>query len=323
VVEPEPTDHIESLRDIPELYAPRRWRPSAARPWPRRWWLNALLFLLTLLTTTIFGSAVVQCFRAGQPLDLDVVWESYLRFAHGDPTVWSGLNFSAPLLLIYLTHEMGHYVKCRMLGVDASLPYFLPSPTLFGTLGAFIRIRSPIYTRKELFDIGIAGPIAGFLMLLPFLAVGVFLSRVMPAGMAQGQFVLGDPLILRLCEWLFLGATSPAKILLHPMALAAWVGLLATAMNLLPMGQLDGGHIVYALAGERGHRMISTSVIGILLLLGFVYWVWWFWAVVAFFFLRRHTLVYDRAPLKRGRILLAVLALLIFALSFSVVPVRT
>jgi Peptidase family M50 len=323
VVEPEPTDHLESLPDFRELDTPRRWPPGAWRAWPRRWWLNALLFLATLLTTTIFGAAVAQCFQAGQPLDLDVVWESYVRFAHRDPAVWKGLYFSAPLLLIYLTHEMGHYVKCRMLGVNASLPYFLPSPTLFGTLGAFIRIRSPIYTRRELFDIGIAGPIAGFVMLLPFLAVGVFLSRVMPAGAAPGQFVLGDPLILRLVEWLFFGTAGPAKILLHPIAVAAWVGLLATAVNLLPMGQLDGGHIVYALVGERGHRIVSTSVIGVLLLLGFVYWPWWLWAVVAFFLLRRHGLVYDRAPLKRGRVMLAVLAVLIFALSFSVVPVRT
>jgi hypothetical protein len=323
VVEPEPTDHLESLRDFPELDTPRRWPPRISRVWPRRWWLNALLFLATLLTTTIFGSAVVQCFQAGQPLDLDVVWESYVRFAHADPTVLYGLYFSLPLLLIYLTHEMGHYVKCRMLGVDASLPYFLPSPTLFGTWGAFIRIRSPIYTRKELFDIGIAGPIAGFIMLLPFLTAGVFLSRVMPAGVAPGQFMLGDPLILRLVEWLFLGAAGPTRILLHPMALAAWVGLLATAMNLLPMGQLDGGHIVYALVGERAHRIISTSVIGVLLLLGFGYWAWWFLAVIAFFFLRRHTLVYDQAPVGRGRIVLAALALLIFVLSFSMVPVRT
>jgi membrane-associated protease RseP (regulator of RpoE activity) len=323
VVEPESTDHVESLPDFPAQYTPRRWPPGASRRWPRRWWLNALLFLLTLLTTTIFGSAAVRCFHAGQPLDLNIVWDGYVRFAHGDPTVWSGLRFSVPLLLILLTHELGHYVECRLLGVDASLPYFLPSPTLFGTIGAFIRIRSPIYTRKELFDIGVGGPIAGFLMLLPCLAAGVFLSRPMPPSSAESQFVLGAPLLLRLFEWLFLGITDPAKILLHPMALAAWVGLLATAMNLMPMGQLDGGHIVYALVGERWHRIVTNSIVGALALLGFLYPPWWFWAVVTFLFFRRHPLVYDRAPLSRGRIILAVAALVIFILSLSVVPVRT
>ncbi|HMF74358.1 MAG TPA: site-2 protease family protein [Bryobacteraceae bacterium] len=316
--EPESTGPLESLQDFPELQAPRR---------PRRWWLNALLFLLTLLSTTIFGSAAVRSFEAGQALDLDGVWESYQRFAHGDASIWSGLYFSTPLLLILLTHELGHYVKCRMLRVDASLPYFLPSPTLFGTLGAFIRIRSPIYTRRGLFDIGIAGPIAGFIMLAPFLLAGVFLSRPVPPGLPdgslEGPFVLGAPLILRLFEWLRFGAIDPARILLHPMALAGWVGLLATAMNLIPMGQLDGGHIVYALVGERWHRIVSTSIIGVLVLLGFLYWPWWLWAGVAFFLLRRHPLVYDRSPLSRGRIVLAVAALLIFVLSLSIVPVRT
>jgi membrane-associated protease RseP (regulator of RpoE activity) len=323
VVEPESTDHVESPQDFPELYTPRHLPPYATRRWPRRWWLNGLLLLLTLTTTTIFGSAVVQCFQAGQPLDLDVVWESYVRFAHGSSAIFSGWHFSVPLLLILLTHELGHYVECRKLRVDASLPYFLPSPALFGTMGAFIRIRSPIYTRKGLFDIGIAGPIAGFVILVPFLVAGVLLSRPTPAGVTGGTFALGAPLILRLFEWLFWGITDPSKILLHPLAQAAWVGLLATAMNLLPIGQLDGGHIVYALVGERWHRIVTTAMVGVLGLLGFSYWPWWFWAVIAFFFLRRHPLVYDRSPLSHARIALAVGALLIFMLSFSVVPVRT
>lgn len=313
--EPEPRGPVQSLQDIPERYAPRRW--------PRGWWLNSVLFVLTLVSTTIFGSAVVRCFEAGQPLDLDAVWDGYVRFARADVGVLVGLRFSAPLLLILLSHEMGHYVECRMLRVDASLPYFLPSPTLFGTLGAFIRIRSPIYTRKGLFDIGIAGPIAGFLTLTPFLLAGVFLSRRLPPGTPEGSFVLGAPLVLRLLEWMRFGPADPTKILLHPMAMAAWVGLLATAMNLIPMGQLDGGHIVYALVGERWHRIVSTCIVAVLGLLGFLYWPWWFWAVVTFFFLRRHPLVYDRSPLSRRRLALALAALLMFVLSLSVVPVRT
>jgi membrane-associated protease RseP (regulator of RpoE activity) len=202
------------------------------------------------------------------------------------------------------------------------LPYFLPSPMLFGTFGAFIRIRSPIYSRKSLFDIGIAGPLAGFVVLLPFLIAGVCMSRVVPGIATRGPFVFGTPVALRLIEWMRFPHASPAGISLHPMAMAAWAGLLATAFNLLPMGQLDGGHILYAVFGQRGHRIISTSVIAALALLGFLYWPWWFWGAVMFFLGRRHPLVYDSTPVSRTRVMLSAVALLIFLLSFSVVPVR-
>ena len=133
------------------------------------WWLNGLLFVLTLATTTIFGAAWVTSFEAGRAFDLDVLWESYQRFFHGNVNILLGLRFSGPLLLILLAHEFGHFVACRYWRVDASLPYFIPSPSLFGTWGVFIRIRSPIYSRNGLFDIGISGPIAGFVVLAPFL----------------------------------------------------------------------------------------------------------------------------------------------------------
>ena len=295
---------------------------SRSAAWPRLWWVNAILFLLTLVTTTLFGFALVQSFSRNQPFDLDRLFDAYARLARGDGALWSGLAFSVPLLLILLAHEFGHYVLCARRGVNASLPYFLPSPMLFGTFGAFIRIRSPIYTRKSLFDIGIAGPIAGFLMLVPFLICGVSLSHVVTAPL-HADFMFGTPLAIRLVEWIRFPGVAPGAILLHPLALAAWAGLLATAFNLLPMGQLDGGHILYAVAGPRGHRLLSTAIILVLALLGFLYWPWWFWAAVMFFLGRRHPLVYDQTPVSRSRLVLSLVALALFVLSFSVVPVRT
>jgi hypothetical protein len=295
----------------------------ALSSWPRFWWANLLCVLGTIITTTVFGAALVSSFRAGQSLDASVIWSSYIRLAHGDPAILSGLQFSVPLLLILLAHEFGHYIECRVWRVEATLPYFLPSPTLFGTLGAFIRIKSPIYSRRGLFDIGIAGPLAGFAMLIPFLVAGVRMSRSFTAAVPPGPFLFGTPLAFRLVESVCFPAVHSSHILLHPMAMAAWAGLLATAINLLPVGQLDGGHIIYAVLGQQMHRTVSTTFVGVLAALGFWYWTWWVWAVLLFFVGRRHPLVYDSAPLSGGRWLSLVLVCLCFLLSFSVVPVRT
>lgn len=305
-------------------FAPPRNSTALARRLvlPRLWWLNLVLFLVTLTTTTLFGFALVQSFSHAQPFDLDRLFDAYARASHRDGALRSGLVFSVPLLLILLAHEFGHYALCARRGVNASLPYFLPSPMLFGTFGAFIRIRSPIYTRKSLFDIGIAGPIAGFAALVPFLIAGVWMSRV-ERGVVPASFVFGTPLAIRLVESLRFPGVPAGAILLHPMAMAAWAGLLATAFNLLPMGQLDGGHILYAAGGPRVHRLASTSLIVVLAFLGFLYWPWWFWAAVMFFLGRRHPLVYDQTPVSRGRLMLALVALALFVLSISIVPVRT
>ena len=288
---------------------------------PRRGWLHLLLLVLTLLTTTVFGFALVQSFSSRQPFNPDLLVAGYFHLAVLDPALWKGLVFSGPLLLILLVHELGHYLACRVWGVDSSLPYFLPSPTLLGTFGAFIRLRSPIYSRKSLFDIGAAGPLAGFAMLLPLLFVGVSMSRIVPGIGLRSPIVLGNPIILRFAERLWFGDVSPVNISLHPLAVAAWAGLLATAINLLPVGQLDGGHIVYAALGIGWHRRLSIVSIGVLAILGFFYWPWWIWAVILFFFGRRHPLVYDRTPLPPARMALAALSLLLLLLSSSVVPV--
>ncbi len=290
--------------------------------WPRRWWLNVLLFLLTLLTTTVFGFGLVQSFSSGHLFEIDWVVNGYARLAHADPGMWRGLYFSVPLLLILLAHESGHYVASCRWRVDASLPYFLPSPLLFGTFGAFIRIRAPIYTRKALFDIGVSGPIAGAVVLAPFLVAGVWMSKVAHGAVDNGTLTFGAPIILRLIERLRFPGVSPADIALHPMAMAAWAGLLATAINLLPIGQSDGGHILYAILGERWHRLVSHAVTGVLVLLGFLYAAWWIWAILMFFFGRHHPLIYDRTPITGRRLALGIAAMILFALSISIVPVR-
>jgi membrane-associated protease RseP (regulator of RpoE activity) len=283
--------------------------------------LNAACLAATLISTTVFGSALVISFQLRQPLDLDLVWHGYVRLLHADPVIWQGLVFSVPLLLILLAHELGHYLQCLHWRVDATLPYFLPSPTLFGTFGAFIRIKSPILSRRSLFDIGIGGPLAGFVTLVPFLVAGVAFSQPLPAA-PQGSFAFSSPLAVLVLEKIFFPRIHPGQILLHPMAMAAWTGLLATAINLLPVGQLDGGHLIYATFGARWHKIISTVFVVILAVLGFWYWTWWAWAVVLFFFGRRHPLVYDHAQLPPSRLRLLAAACAIFLLSFSVVPVR-
>ena len=266
----------------------------------RRWWLHLLLFALTLISTTAFGFGLVGSFAARQSLDELFVVDSYRRLLFGDHAIWSGTIYAIPVLFILMAHEMGHYIACRFWRVDATLPFFLPSPTLLGTLGAFIRIPAPIYSRRGLFDIGVFGPIVGFVVLLPFLAIGVWMSRVVPGVNASGSLIFGTPLLMRAFEAVRFPGIAEQNILLHPVAMAAWAGLLATAVNLLPAGQLDGGHIVYAVGGEFAHKIVSRTVTVVLGGLGFFWWGWWLWAVLLFFF-RRHPLIYDQAPLGPRR----------------------
>jgi membrane-associated protease RseP (regulator of RpoE activity) len=288
---------------------------------PRRCSLHLLLFLLTLLTTTTFGFALARSYATARPLSEEFLVQGYLHLLRGTSGLWIGAVYSVPLLLILLAHEFGHYFTCRKWGVNSTLPYFAPSPTLLGTFGAFIWVRSPIFNRRSLFDIGVSGPIAGFVVLVPFLVAGVWMSRVVHGIQASGPFVFGTPILLSTLEWLRFPGVPSADICLHPMAMAAWAGLLATAINLLPVGQLDGGHILYAVLGERGHRIASLTFICVLVLSGFLYWPWWVWAGAMFFF-RRHPLVYDQEPLGRGRVATTCAALLLFVLSISIVPVQ-
>jgi membrane-associated protease RseP (regulator of RpoE activity) len=235
----------------------------------------------------------------------------------------AGLPYSLTLMTILLGHELGHYFACRYYGIDASLPYFLPSPLPgIGTFGAFIRIRSPIYTRRALFDVGVAGPLAGFILLLPAMAIGLAYSRVIPGIAERGDMIFSVPAIQRLMEVLIFPGRAAADISLHPVARAAWVGTLATALNLLPIGQLDGGHIVYSFTATK-HKLLSRLFVAVLVPLGIFYWrAWLVWAALLFFFALRHPVIFDVTPLDRRRVALGILAAVIFLVTFTVIPIH-
>ncbi len=300
-------------------------------PQPKhRYWLHILLLLLTLLTTTMVGAGLARSFAAGQPIDFEGDLYGYVRMWSDPSFLVAGLPFSLTLLAILLAHEFGHYCAARYYHVSATLPFFLPAPTLIGTLGAFIRIRSMIATKRILFDIGIAGPLAGFAALLLPLAAGVSMSKVVPGIDAHSEVIFGTPLLLQLLQWIQFPGVASGDIYLHPVARAAWVGLLATALNLLPIGQLDGGHILYAFVGERT-KILSRIFFALLVALGAFQMFttdyqagisWLVWAAVLFFVGMRHPSIVDPRPIGRARTRLALLALAIFILSFTPAPVR-
>jgi len=292
-------------------------------PRPRhRYWLHALLFLLTLLSTTVVGAGFAQSFALNLPSSFDGDLHGYIRMWRQPSFLLQGLPFSLTLLTILMAHEMGHFLAARYYDVDVSLPYFLPAPTLIGTMGAFIRIRSAIFSKRALFDIGIAGPIAGFVVLLAPLAVGLSLSKVSPGAVHNSDLIFGSPLLLQLFERIAFPGVRVEDIYLHPVARAAWVGLLATALNLLPIGQLDGGHILYAFAGEKT-RWLSRFFVALLIPMGFFFaYSWLLWAVLLFFFGMRHPVIYDPYPIGRARTWLGIAALIILILSFTLSPVR-
>jgi membrane-associated protease RseP (regulator of RpoE activity) len=316
-----PQDPHQEMFDAP-------WAPARPR---HRYWLHALLLLATLLTTTMVGVEMARSFQHQVPFDFGDNLNGYTRLLHDPSFLLEGLPFSLTLLTILMTHEMGHYLTARYYHVDATLPFFLPAPTLIGTFGAFIRIRSAILSKRILFDIGVGGPLAGFAMLLLPLIAGVSMSKVVHGIGSHGELVFGTPLIVRLFEWIIFPGVPVGDIYLHPVARAAWVGLLATALNLLPIGQLDGGHVLYAFLGERT-RIWSRFAIAILAVLGLFQlftsaykmgYMWIFWALFLLIFGMRHPAIVDPSPVGRTRTWLGLLALVIFILSFTAAPIRT
>ena len=268
--------------------------------------IHVLLFLATLFTTTLAGS-----FQAGvNPLD-------DLRL------LVRGLPFSATLMGILLVHEMGHFLMSRLHGVEATPPYFIPGPPfLIGTFGAFIRMRTPT-NRKALFDVGAAGPWAGFLVAIPAVFYGLSLSEVRALDTSTGGLVLGDSLVFRWLTRLALGV-SPADviILLHPIALAGWFGLFITFLNLLPVGQLDGGHVVYALIGRR-HRWVARCSLLVIIGLAFLGWQGWvMWAVLVTVLGLDHPPTIDDTPLDPRRRVAGWLTIALFVVTFMPVPLR-
>jgi membrane-associated protease RseP (regulator of RpoE activity) len=239
-----------------------------------------------------------------------------------------GLWYSLTILGILGAHEMGHYVACRVYKVDATLPYFLPLPPPFwtGTLGAVIRIREAFPTRTVLFDVGVAGPIAGFAALIPALLYGLSLSTIVPAPPESAELIyLGEPLLFKGAAWLMFGTVPEGYTLnMHPMVFASWFGMLATALNLLPFGQLDGGHITYATLG-RWSTPISLATVATAVVMTFFSSSWivmtvMMLAMLAFLGPRHPRVIYEYEPLGRGRVALAVFALLMLVLCFTPVP---
>lgn len=271
------------------------------------------LFLVTMFTTLWAGAYQTNVGPGRGPL----------QFLLDDPSVlWRGVPFAATLLVILVTHEFGHYLLSLIHRVPASLPLFIPGPPHFiGTFGAIIRMRGPIMNRCALFDIGVAGPLAGFAVAVIALVVGLNLSTVVDRQSTFGLH-LGEPLLLQMMSWLVIGSVPPdMDVVLHPIGFAAWFGLFVTSLNLIPIGQLDGGHVAYALWGGR-QRTMAFAVIPVLIVLGFVGWPGWFlWAGMAGLWGVAHPPVIDpQAPLGPFRVAVGWFALLVFAMTFAPVP---
>jgi membrane-associated protease RseP (regulator of RpoE activity) len=300
--------------------APQEYVWHAPRKFQDRVWLHVALLLATILSTTLIGELHYASFVS----DFGV-----RRIAFGTAALLvRGAWYSGTILAILGCHELGHYFACRYYDVDASLPFFLPAPfALTGTLGAFIRIREPIPSKRMLFDIGIAGPIAGFVVAVPALFIGMWMSRVVVFPGGVDGFELGEPLLFKLATRLIWGPIPDGyTVNLHPVAFAAWFGMLATALNLFPIGQFDGGHISYAVLGRKSSH-VSLVMIFCAAVLTYLSLSWLVWTVLAiamlFFFGRHHPRTFDEhVPLDPARQWLALFAVAMFVLCFTPAPIE-
>jgi len=300
---------------------------SATQPYPSvRSLLQAVgLFVLTLFTCLIAGTHFAAAYAHNQAASLDAFEQTFWLAYRHPSALLAGLPFALTLLFILLAHELGHYYACRLHEIHATYPYFVPAPTLIGTFGAFILIRSPIRSMRALFDVGASGPLVGFTVAMPALIYGVLYAKVIPSLGSDGNadLVFGTPLILKVFTVALQPNARAADLLLHPVGRAAWVGLFATALNLLPVGQLDGGHIVRSLSPQL-HRWISRAIPFALVPLGYFQWQgWWVWAVILFGLqFVRMAPIYDPTPLDPYRRFAAFLALVVFILCFMPYPIE-
>ncbi len=239
-------------------FPPLAETPPPPPPLRRPVWPALILFILTVISTLAVGVEFARSYARNEaPFSGDQNPFAMMIYPLEHPRMLLlGVPFSFNLLGILLAHELGHYFACKLYDIDVSYPYFIPAPTLFGTFGAFIRIRSPITTRRALFDVGLAGPVVGFLIAVPAMAYAIASSKIVPGAQASAPIVFGNPPLMKILISLFHPGVDPNSILLHPVGRAAWMGLFATALNLFPVWQLDGGHIVYSLASQY-HRRIS------------------------------------------------------------------
>jgi membrane-associated protease RseP (regulator of RpoE activity) len=289
-----------------------------------RSWLNVVLFALTCISAFYVGLSWSVSYIYADQLAANSQFSPPGQ-AYADPRVVQlSLVYTIVLIVILLGHEMGHYLACRHYRLEATLPFFIPAPTLIGTLGAFIKIRSPITQKKHLFDIGVAGPLVGFLLSLPALVYGLSLSRIVPAIPRDEALVFGEPLLLKLVSGaLFKNAPAGSDLFLHPVGFAAWVGILLTSFNLFPIGQLDGGHVSYAFLGQRS-KPLAKILLGVFLAMGVFFWVGWIvWALIILLLGTKHPRVNDeQESLSLSRRILGFVVIVIFVLSFSPAPIK-
>jgi membrane-associated protease RseP (regulator of RpoE activity) len=331
----------------PETVAATPAAGRADRPTARRWLLHGSLFLITAVTTTISGivwlsspevnaasSSAPEAGGAGSFLLIPWYYltgiASLIGQALSHPAVLlPGVKFSASLLAILTAHEFGHYFFCRHYGVDATLPFFIPQPPglLPGTFGAFIKMRSPVPSRRALFDIGLAGPLAGFIVIIPLAFAGVHALHHanIPPGESAG-LTFNDPLLFRLIAFIF--KIDLASSVINSYYLAAWIGLLVTALNLMPVGQLDGGHATFSVFGQRAHWWIGRVSFVSMALLSVLGWLWhgspsgFLYVLLLAVMLRvRHPPPENLEPLGRGRTMIGILTLGVFALCFLPFPI--
>lgn len=293
-------------------------------PSSRDWVVSGALLLLTFITASFAG----LFYAAG---DIGLLRALLISIANPGLIVYA-ISFSFPLITILLAHELGHFFACRYYGMRCTPPYFIPAPLPFtGTLGAFIKIKSQFLHKRALFDIGVAGPLAGFIFAVPVLWIGISYSELVPKGsLGAGGLFFGEPIIFRLFGALALGYSSNTHdMIAHPIAMAAWVGLLATSLNLLPIWQLDGGHICYAILGRKRQKKISVISVVLLILLSFLGWptpsYLLFGLILLVIGLRLRfyhpPTMLEEENLDSKRLLVGLLALLILIVCFMPVPI--
>ena len=316
------------------------------RPTARQWMLHAALFLVTAGTTTICGIMMARPEIEHGPETgggagligillmipryyISAIW-GLLSYSFAHPYfLGQGLIFSGSLLAILTAHESGHYLFCRYYGVDATLPFFIPQPPLLipGTFGAFIKMKSPVPSRRALFDIGLAGPLAGFILIVPIAFAGVLTAHHLniPPGEVP-ELTFNDPLLFRLIARMF--RINLDNSVVNSFYLAAWVGSLVTALNLMPVGQLDGGHGTFALFGQRAHWWIGRVAFGLMLITTIFGWLWFrspvmfLYVVLLAVMLRvRHPQPEQMEPLGLARTIIGVITLIVFALCFLPFPI--
>lgn len=270
-------------------------------------YLHIALFILTFLSTLTVGAL-----------------QNGINVFREPGRIYEGFPFAFTLMSILLSHELSHYFTSIKHNTKASLPYFIPAPTMIGTFGAFIKMKSPIQTRKALIDIGASGPIAGFVVSVVASIAGLSYSTLVPVTGTKGAIVLGDSLLFSLLSSFILGAPDPSfEVMLHPVAFAGWIGLFVTSLNLIPIGQLDGGHVAYAFLGEK-QIALSRMLVPVLFILGLFTWEGWMvWAGLLFILGLKHPpVMYWELPLDNRRRLTGVVALVIFILTFIPWPFR-